>query len=40
MDSIIGIACDPWGNDDDFDIYLSVAKGFYNKYLEDITGIE
>ena len=28
-DSVLGIACDPWGTDDNFDVYFSMSKGFW-----------
>lgn len=28
MYSILGIACDPWGTDDDFDVYFSISRTF------------
>ena len=31
LHSVLGIACDPWGSDDNFDVYFSVSRGFWVK---------
>lgn len=38
--SILGVACDPWGSDDNFDVYFSVSRTFWVERSdgEDLTG--